>query len=93
MRVKPYDAELPPPNDRPARAEVRLKDGRVLAAECLSARGGADRPLPPATVDDKLAQLAMPAYPEIARVLAPLRLLQEVALRSGWRATVDAFAS
>jgi len=48
VRVKPYDAELPPPNDRPARAEIRFKDGRVLAAECLSARGGADRPLPPA---------------------------------------------
>lgn len=92
VRVKPHDRELPPPNDRPARAEVRLRDGRVLAAECLSARGGADRPLPPSTVDDKLAQLAVPAYPAIAEVLAPIRALEAVSLRRGWRQTVDAFA-
>jgi len=91
VTVKAYESELPPPNDRPARAEVRLRDGRVLSAECLSARGGADRPLPPTTVDDKLAQLAVPAYPKIADVLAPIRALEADALRRGWRQTVDAF--
>lgn len=91
VRVKPYDGELPPPNDRPARAEVRLSDGRVLTAECLSARGGADRPLPPSTVDDKIAQLAAPVYPRIAATLAPLRALDPAALQRGWRQTVDAF--
>ena len=91
VRVKPYDGELPPPNDRPARAEVRLRDGRVLSAECLSARGGADRPLPPSTVDDKIAQLAAPVYPRIAATLAPLRALDAQALQRGWRQTVDAF--
>ena len=91
VTVKPYDAELPPPNDRPARAEVKLRDGRVLSAECLSARGGSDRPLPATTVDDKLAQLAVPAYPKIADVLAPIRALEADALRRGWRQTVDAF--
>jgi 2-methylcitrate dehydratase PrpD len=93
VRVKAYETDLPPPNDRPARAEVKFKDGRVLTAECLSARGGADRPLPPQTVDDKLAQLAVPAYPAIARVLAPIRALQDTALRSGWRGTIDAFTN
>ena len=93
VTVRAYEADLPPPNDRPARAEVKLRDGRVLSAECLSARGGADRPLPPETVDDKLAQLAEPAYPGIARVLAPLRVLDAVALQRGWRDTVDAFAN
>jgi 2-methylcitrate dehydratase PrpD len=93
VSVRPFDGELPPPNDRPARAEVRLRDGRVLSAECLSARGGADRPLPPSTVDDKLAQLAVPAYPGIAEALAPVRALEATALRRGWRQTVDAFAT
>jgi 2-methylcitrate dehydratase PrpD len=91
VRVKPYESELPPPNDRPARAEVRLRDGRVLSAECLSARGGADRPLPPSTVDDKIAALATPVYPRIAATLAPLRSLDTQALQRGWRQTVDAF--
>lgn len=91
VTVKAYETDLPPPNDRPARAEVRLRDGRVLSAECLSARGGSDRPLPPTTVDDKLAQLAVPAYPKIAQVLAPIRALDAAALRRGWRQTVDAF--
>lgn len=93
VTVRPYETELPPPNDRPARAEIRLRDGRVLSAECLSARGGADRPLPPSTVDDKLAQLAVPAYPAIAEVLAPIRALEPTALQRGWRQTVDAFAA
>jgi 2-methylcitrate dehydratase PrpD len=91
VRVKSYESDLPPPNDRPARAEVRLRDGRVLSAECLSARGGADRPLPPSTVDDKIAQLAAPVYPRIAATLAPLRALDPQALQRGWRQTVDAF--
>ena len=91
VKVKPYDRDLPPPNDRPARAEVKLRDGRVLSAECLSARGGADRPLPPSTVDDKLAQLAEPVYPAIAGTLAPIRALDAEALQRGWRQTVDAF--
>ena len=91
VKVKPYDRDLPPPNDRPARAEVKLGDGRVLSAECLSARGGADRPLPLSTVDDKLAALAAPAYPAIAATLAPIRALDGKALQRGWRQTVDAF--
>jgi len=91
VKVKPYGRDLPPPNDRPARAEVKLGDGRVLSAECLSARGGADRPLPLSTVDDKLAALAAPAYPAIAATLAPIRALDDKALQRGWRQTVDAF--
>ena len=93
VRVKAYDSELPPPNDRPARAEVRLRDGRVLTAECLSARGGADRPLPPSTVDDKIAQLAAPVYPRIGATLGQVRALEPAALQRGWRQTVDAFVS
>ena len=91
VRVTPYSPDLPPPNDRPARASVRWRDGRVLVAECLSARGGSDRPLPPETVTDKLLQLAAPVYPAIVDTLAPLRALEPQALARGWRETVDAF--
>jgi 2-methylcitrate dehydratase PrpD len=93
VRVKPYSPDLPPPNDRPARADIRLRDGRVLTAECLSARGGSDRPLPPETVTEKLEALAAPAYPAIGAVLAPLQRLDPAMLGQGWRQVVDAFSS
>jgi 2-methylcitrate dehydratase PrpD len=91
VRVRPYSPGLPPPNDRPARATVRLRDGRTLGAECLSARGGADRPLPPETITEKLIQLAQPVYPAIVDVLAPVRAIEPAALGRGWRAIVDDF--
>ena len=93
VRVQAYSPELPPPNDRPARASVRLRDGRTLTAECLSARGGADRPLPPQTVTDKLTQLAQPAYPAIVGTLAAVRALDSGALGRGWRDLVDDFTA
>ncbi|MFO1080381.1 MAG: MmgE/PrpD family protein [Reyranellaceae bacterium] len=92
VRVRAYAPDLPPPNDRPARTVVALRDGRRLTAECLSARGGADRPLPPHTVTDKLVALAQPAYPGIVAALEPLRALAPEALARGWRDTIDLFA-
>lgn len=91
--VEPYSPSLPPPNDRPARALVRLRDGRTLTNECLSARGGADRPLPPETVTDKLIQLAQPVYPAIVQTLAPVRALEPLALGRSWRDLVDEFSA
>jgi 2-methylcitrate dehydratase PrpD len=60
-----WEPLLPPPNDRPARVTVHLRDGSQLSAECLSARGGPDRPLPADTWRTKLQALAAPAYPGI----------------------------
>ncbi len=60
---------LPPPNDRPARVAVRLHDGNSFEAECLSARGGPDRPLPPDVWIEKMRALAVPVYPGIVSVL------------------------
>ena len=91
VQVRAYQPALAPPNDRPARTVVTLRDGRRLTAECLSARGGADRPLPPQTVTDKLAALAAPVYPGIVETLAPIRALEPPALARGWRDTVELF--
>ncbi len=91
VRVQLYRPELPPPHDRPARVSITLRDGRTIAAECLSARGGPDRPLPTEIVTDKLRQLAAPVYPRIIEMLDPVRALEPRALARGWRATVDGF--
>jgi 2-methylcitrate dehydratase PrpD len=71
-----------PPNDRPARVVVGFKDGRTLIGECLSARGGPDRPLPPETVLEKMKALAEPAYPNILPVFEDLVQLRH--LERGW---------
>lgn len=60
-----WEPLLPAPHDRPARVTVHTADGATLSAECLSARGGSDRPLPDDTWRHKLRELALPAYPGI----------------------------
>lgn len=63
-----WSPALPPPHDRPARVTVRTRDGGQYSADCLSARGGSDRPLPTDVWRDKLRELAQPAYPAIVAV-------------------------
>ena len=93
VSVAPYVPELPAPNDRPARLSLKLVDGRRLEAECLSAQGGPDRPLPPETVYGKLDALAVPAYPRIRLVCEELAGLPDRRLAQGWRSIVDEFVS
>lgn len=66
--MRPWTGALEPPNDRPARVCLKLRNGRAVAAQCLSARGGPDRPLPEDTWRAKMLALAVPAYPAIVEV-------------------------
>ena len=84
VSVKPWQPELPPPNDRPARVTLALRDGRRLQGECLSARGGPDRPLPSQVVLEKMDALAAPAYPAMRRVFDELMALEPRRIRQGW---------
>lgn len=84
VRVEPWANVPPPPNDRPARVVVELAGGERLSAECLSARGGPDRPLPPETVLEKLSALAAPAYPGVRGVLEELMALPAARRAQGW---------
>ena len=88
VRVAATERTLPPPNDRPARVRVRLRSGTAVEAECLSAAGGPDRPLPPSVVFEKLQSLASPVYPQIASVMQLLVALDPHALKAGWSDTV-----
>jgi len=89
VSVKPWQPELPAPHDRPARVTVGLRNGRTLSGECLSARGGPDRPLPPEVVLDKMDALAVPAYPKMRGVFTELLSLQPRRMQQGWREIVD----
>jgi 2-methylcitrate dehydratase PrpD len=79
---------LSPPNDRPARVTVRLHDGRTVGAECVSARGGPDRPLPADVWVEKMNALAAPAYPAIVPVFQTLVRGDPERLAQRWTETV-----
>ena len=93
VSVRRWQPELPPPNDRPARVTVALRDGRSLSGECLSARGGPDRPLPPQVVLEKMDTLAAPAYPAMRRVFDELLSLEPRRMRQGWGDIVNEMCS
>ena len=93
VKVAPWTPELAPPNDRPARVIVELRDGRSVRGECLSASGGPDRPLPLETVFGKLSALAAPAYPKIRPVFEGLAGLPEARMLAGWADIVNEFCS
>jgi 2-methylcitrate dehydratase PrpD len=93
VSVAGRDQELPPPHDRPARVVVELIDGTRIDAECLSAVGGPDRPLPAEVVFEKVAALASPVYPAMLPVLQSIARLDPAVLRAGWRDLVDTMCS
>jgi 2-methylcitrate dehydratase PrpD len=91
VALESYRPERPPPNDRPARITVTLSDGQRLSQECLSARGGPDRPFPPSILDDKIASMMVPTYPRFADAFVALARLDPHVLRQGWAGFVEAF--
>jgi 2-methylcitrate dehydratase PrpD len=89
VTVAPYEPLPPAPNDRPARVRIRYTDGREQTAECLSARGGPDRPFPPSVFIDKIAALTAPVYPRFVPVFQALMALDQDALAQPWRTHVE----
>jgi 2-methylcitrate dehydratase PrpD len=93
VSVRPWLPELAPPNDRPARVTVELRDGRKLQRECLSARGGPDRPLPPQVVLEKMSALASPVYPRMRPAFEDLMALPPSRMKQGWADIVSEICS
>lgn len=93
VSVAPWTPELAPPNDRPARVTVELRGGGKLEAECLSAAGGPDRPLPPSVVFEKVSALAAPAYPKMRPLFEELAALPAARMKTGWSDLVMEFCS
>jgi 2-methylcitrate dehydratase PrpD len=91
VTMSPYAPALPPPNDRPARLSVRLHDGAMLEAECMSAQGGSDRPFAPDVLERKLASLVTPVYPRFAGIAAELLALDAAMLERTWERVVADF--
>jgi 2-methylcitrate dehydratase PrpD len=83
-KLSPY-GDLPAwPQDRPARLEITLSDGRVLTTSCLSAPGGPDQPLSTDRLLQKVIDLTQGDYPCFAPIAAALVVLDEGTLASSW---------
>ena len=93
VTMAPWAPALPPPNDRPARVIIELRDGSKVEAECLSAVGGPDRPLPVETVFDKVTTLAAPVYPKLRALFEDLAGLPAARMQTGWTDLVAEFAT
>ena len=84
VEMRPYLPEQPWPNDRPARVTWRFKSGETRQAECLSARGGPDRPFSREEILAKIAGIAAPVYPALPQVAEALTALDPELLGAGW---------
>jgi 2-methylcitrate dehydratase PrpD len=76
------------PNDRPARLRWELADGTTLTEECLSARGGPDRPFAPQEIRAKVSIIVAAPYPAMGPVLERLMGLDSALLARPWAKTV-----
>jgi 2-methylcitrate dehydratase PrpD len=81
------------PNDRPARVTWELADGTVLIEECLSARGGPDRPFAPEEIRAKILGIVDEPYPRMEPVLGLVMVLDSDVLAAPWSETVSAMTA
>ncbi len=88
VELRPFAPEQPWPNDRPARVTWLFNSGERREAECLSARGGPDRPFSALEIMAKLAGIADPVYPALSPLAQSLIELDTDLLGEGWEGVV-----
>lgn len=93
VAIAPFLPRMGPPNDRPARVTLKLRDGRVLRGECPSARGGPDRPFTSDEIVAKADAILRDAYPLALTPLITATRLESAVLDRSWRTIVDDFAN
>jgi len=76
VRLVRYEPQRPRPLDRPARVTLTLDDGRTVSGECLSARGGPDRPFDDAQIRAKAAQITSTRHPHFVDAVDQLEQLR-----------------
>jgi 2-methylcitrate dehydratase PrpD len=88
--------ELPWPHDRPAFLTLQGTDGRSYSAQCMSARGGPERPFDDEDLWAKIQALSHASAPGLTSTLRRLHAdcaasATAAALSRSWRALVDQF--
>lgn len=92
VAIAAFAPEPPPPNDRPARVTLETTAGTVVE-ECLSARGGPDRPFAPEEIRAKIAGIVATPYPAMRPALERLLDLDAGLLAAPWDRTVAGMTS
>lgn len=90
VTIGAYAPEPEWPNDRPARVTWTLADGETLTQECLSARGGPDRPFESWEVRAKISGIVDVPYPAMGGILDRLLDLDPEELERSWAWTAAA---
>jgi 2-methylcitrate dehydratase PrpD len=80
------------PNDRPARVTVTLDDGSAHTSECISARGGPDKPFGQDVIEAKINGIMASAYPNAAAVTKRCIALDRSLFGLPWRDVVAQFS-
>ena len=88
VSIGAFEPEPAWPNDRPARVVLETTDGTRITEECLSARGGPDRPFGPEEIRAKITGIVDRPYPHMAPVLMRLLDLDAGLLAAPWGSTV-----
>jgi len=92
VSISPFQPEMEWPNDRPARVSLLLRDGQVFQGECLSARGGRDRPFNSDEISEKAAENLRGTYPNGPSIFTRMLNLEETLLNQPWARIVDSLS-
>ncbi len=84
IELRKFEPLSPPPNDRPARLTLHFTGGSTLVTECLSARGGPDRPFADDVIIDKIEQITSGVYPRLLPVMRSIMALDRERMDSSW---------
>lgn len=93
IELKPFLPMYPWPNDRPSRVTIEFEDGFTLSRECLSARGGPDRPFSEREILDKVSSLTSHVYPNFTRTIEDLLTLRPARQGERWDQFVERLVS
>ena len=88
ISINSFQPQLEWPHDRPGRVTIVMADGRRETAECLSARGGPDRPLQPSEVVSKANAILAAPYPFAIERLQSFLTCNSATLKATWADTV-----
>jgi 2-methylcitrate dehydratase PrpD len=82
--IQTFEPSLDPPNDRPARIRLTTVDGVMLEAECLSARGGPDRPFAQSEILTKIDGICQSVYPSFGAIARRAVALEPSVVDQSW---------
>lgn len=89
VEIAPFEAIPEWPNDRPSRIRLTLDDGATFESECMSARGGPDRPFAREEILQKIDGICDPVYPALGGIARRAIARDTDLLAQSWGQTVS----